>query len=207
MAALPWTDPNIVQDIDTRTWLIQRRLIAIMKLGNRPKAPPPTPKEDLGGPKVSNLDLEVEALGHTTQVLGKWSQCQVCGDTWSPQHRRRVVARGKCRGVSPWTQIPPALHCPWALPPNHRGIMFNGRVIHYSHRLMWHRGIIYCLHCGYYTSGQSTKRLAKKCQGDKPKPSQAPILKRMKRGVAPTSTGWPLPMEAQSTMHLKPYLN
>ena len=154
---------------------------------------------------MSNLDLEVEACGHGTQVLGQWSQCKVCGDSWSPQHRRRVVARGRCRGVTPWTSIPPALHCPWALPPVHRGIMFNGKIIHYSHRLMWYRGIVYCLHCGYYSRGLRLGHLWKRCRM-KPKASQAPVLKRIKRGVPPTDTGWPLPLEAQSPMDLKPFL-
>ena len=88
-------------------------------------------------------------------------------------------------------------------PPVERGIMFNGRVLHYSHRLMWYRGSVYCRHCGYYSRGLRVGHLAKRCRM-KPKASQAPVLKRIKRGVPPTDTGWPLPLEAQSPMDLKP---
>ena len=148
----------------------------------------------------------MEQCGHTIATQGRWSQCQVCGDSWLPQHKARVVARGWCRLESPWIQIPPSLHCPWHLPPVNRGIMFCGRVLHYSHRLVWHRGVVYCKHCGYYTQGLRVSYLAKRCRM-KPVASQATVLKRMRAGKAPTAGGWPLPSQDQCPIGLKPFLD
>ena len=83
--------------------------------------------------------------------------------------------------------------------------MLAGRVIHYSHRLMWYRGITYCLHCGYYSQGLRVSKLAKRCRM-KPAHSQLPLLKRMKAGMAPTNRGWPKPEEEQCPSLFRPYV-
>ena len=106
---------------------------------------------------------------------------------------------------SPWTSIPPAMHHPWLLPPVNRGILFGGKVLHYSHRLVWYRGVVYCRHCGYYSQGKRAQKLVKRCPS-KPVATQARLLDKMKQGTALTSKGWPLPLEAQCPLGLKPYV-
>ena len=146
-------------------------------------------------------------LAHIRYHSRGLTQCRVCGDSWKHQHRAGVIARGPCRGCHPWQQAPPDLHKPWLLPPVQRGIMFGGKVLHYSHRLIWHRGVVYCRHCGYYSAGgRVSDKLASRCVM-KCRPSQAPILKRLKLGRPPVrSRGWPLPEQAQCPYELLPYV-
>ena len=203
-SALPWTDSSIVEHIDMKAWLIQKRLIAVVKEFSIPhhKEPRQPP-----APNVSKLSRELEALGHDIQTAGGLAQCRTCGDSWKHQHRARVVARGPCRGCHPWTQVPPDLHKPWLLPPVQRGIMFQGRVLHYSHRLIWHRGVVYCRHCGYYSAGgRVSDKLVARCTL-RCRTSQVPILKRLRQGRPPIrSRGWPLPEQAQCPQDLLPYV-
>ena len=122
---------------------------------------------------------------------------------WGPQHRSNIISQGKCPQASPWTQLPANLHNPWKLPSN-TSLVWNGRAIHPSHSITYYRGVIYCNHCGYYTTGASVRKLQSLCLL-KPPASQVRLLKRMKAGVFPLAhQDWPMPHEQQVPGHLLP---
>ena len=81
-----------------------------------------------------------------------------------------------------------------------------GRPIHPSHSISYYRGVVYCNRCGYYTSGGRVDYLRKECVL-KAAPSQARLLKRIRDGIYPTSTGeWPQPDQTQAPGFLLTYL-
>ena len=81
-----------------------------------------------------------------------------------------------------------------------------GRPIHSSHSITYYRGVIYCNRCGYYSSGGSVRYLRDPCVL-KPAESQMRLLKRMRDGIYPTSTGdWPMPDQTQAPGFLLTYL-
>ena len=157
----------------------------------------------------SILDARILELGHepiSTTGQGCMMFCARCGVQWSKRHRSGVINFGPCLGSSPWTQLPPSYMAPWRCPPC-TTIMFHGRCVHPTHSLVYYRGVLYCNHCGYYSSGARVAHLADACVL-KPLPSQLRLLKRMRQGIYPlASSDWPLPDECQTPSGLLPFLS
>ena len=155
----------------------------------------------------SNLDAKIVELGHEPVTHRAGGQtCTRCGVCWHKQHRSSLISMGPCQGHSPWTELPPSYMAPWKCPPC-TTIMYNGRRIDPTHRLVYYRGVLYCNHCGYYSSGARVSKLAKPCLL-KPRPSQKPILNRMRQGLPPlASCNWPLPDECKTPSELLPFLS
>jgi len=143
-------------------------------------------------------------LGHDPIPWGQRTMCQMCFLQWGPQHRNNVISRGRCPQASPWTKIPQDLQNPWLLPPN-TGLLWRGKPVHPSHSIVYYRGVIYCNHCGYYTTGGSVRKLQGPCM--KPPASQVRLLRRMKEGIFPVAQqDWPMPHEQQVPGHLLPHV-
>ena len=97
-------------------------------------------------PKVSRLNLKIEGLGHQIRTSSnRWNICLICGQSWHDNGRHKLIGRGKCPGDKLWSQNQEQQ--PWKLIPN-IGFMFLNTVVHHTHRLSWHRGVIYCDLCG-----------------------------------------------------------
>ena len=142
------------------------------------------------------MDKEIVELGHDPIPWGSMTACQLCFAQWSKQHRSNIIRAGRCPQVSPWTRIPANLHNPWRLPPQGH-LVWKGRPIHPSHSITYYRGVIFCNHCGYYSTGGSVRGLRDTCRL-KPLVSQSRLLKRMWKGLFPVSSqDWPEPEDHQ----------
>ena len=155
----------------------------------------------------SILDARIIELGHEPILLRKgWQLCEHCGVQWHKAHRARIIGLGPCSREYPWSQLPPSYMAPWLAPPA-TTIVFHGRCLHPSHRLVFYRGVVYCSHCGYYTSGGRVDKLADPCIIEGP-PHHKRILKRMQQGIYPLKhRDWPLPDDAQTPSGLLPFLS
>ena len=187
-----------------RAHLILHRILAVCQLylgkeGRTEEDPSPPPE------RVARLDKEIARLGHDPIEWGSQTLCQNCYTQWGKSQRQNVIAAGQCPKAFPWTQIPRNLHHPWRLPPS-TGLTWMGRPIHASHSITYYRGVIYCNRCGYYSSGGSVRYLRDPCVSQPPE-SQLRLLRRMRDGIYPTSTGaWPMPDQTQAPGFLLTYL-
>ena len=201
---LGWQAQGLVDFVDSRATLILKRLMAVTQLFlTRAQRQDQEPMARV----QSNLDTKIVELGHEPITHRAGGQiCTQCGVRWQKQHRSTLVSLGPCLRHSPWTALPPSYMAPWKCPPC-TTIMFNGRCIHPTHRLVFYRGVLYCNHCGYYSSGARVSLLSEKCRL-KCRKSQKPILKRMRAGIPPlASSNWPLPDECQTPSGLLPFLS
>ena len=120
--------------------------------------------------------------------------CLLCGDSWKYSDRKRILSMGSCRGYNPW-QTPPDLHKPWRCKPD-VPIAYMGKVIHPSHTIKFHRGIVFCIRCGCRTAGKRVCHLTKAC-GQHITVAQKRLRDKMLQGKAPFAGGWPLPESAR----------
>ena len=195
-------ESRLNQHIDQEAFLILHRIIAVCQLflthQQREEKDPPAPK-------LPRLDLAIVGLGHDPVPWGSQTMCQKCFMLWDKRHRNNVIQAGNCPQVCPWTRIPPNLHNPWILPPS-TALLWKGKPVHPSHSIVYYRGVIYCNHCGYYTSGGSMRKLSSECRL-KPLKSQLRLLNSMKEGIFPIPhRDWPMPPEQQIPGYLMPHV-
>ena len=118
--------------------------------------------------------------------------------SWKKHQRQDVIVLGPCQGaidVRDYEHFITQFNQPTALP---RGsdMIHCGRVVHYSHSLRWHRGILWCQRCGHYAQRKVVK-LADQCPLKLTTSYGAGVLKRISHDRSPTATGqWPLPVGA-----------
>ena len=116
-----------------------------------------------------------------------------CGQSWEDHSRRNLIKTGLCMGGVPWIE-PRGPNFPWRLHHNTQ-ITYLGRVLHESHNLVFHRGVVYCLRCGYYTTGGRAQNLATQCyvrsRTSKAFKAQCLRLRSIRRGNCPRAGGWP----------------
>ena len=131
--------------------------------------------------------------------------CSRCGDTWNRTSKKAMLSNGPCAGDLPW-DIPESMLKRWVLPAGgNKGIVYNGKIVHPSHKLIYYRGLLYCCICGYYTTGTRIHHLARACRMKAPS-SQKRLLRCMRAGRAPCPKGvWPLPDDEQCPSGLIPF--
>ena len=98
-----------------------------------------------------------------------------------------MIAMGECPGPSLLGQGPPTAAPKMVT----RGveIMWHNQVLHKSHHLGWHRGVVFCWLCGAYGHSK-VRKLTALCQMTPPTPAMAKGLKDIKAGKHP-GAGWP----------------
>ena len=172
---------------DHQAFLIRNRLIASVQQGGcRATVIDREPKV----PERGFMPI-LRTLGHEPIRTGNQIECLACGQNWHSRQTREVVSRGLCPGLSIWSVVDMQLHRPIALQPA-VGLIYNGHPIHYTHRLKWHRGMLYCCRCGAYSVSRVVK-LRKQCLL-RPSPAARRGLKDIKQGVFPIlGRDWPLP--------------
>ena len=87
--------------------------------------------------------------------------------------------RGLCPGLSIWSVVDRQMARPIAMQPA-VGLIYNGHPIHYTHRLKWHRGMLYCARCGAYSITR-VRKLRRECLL-KPHPANRRALNDIKMG-------------------------
>ena len=150
---------QIINDIDRNAWLIQNRLVAIA-MHFHIASPNRNDDETITKPKVSRLNLKIEGLDHQIRTSSnRWNICLICGQSWHDNGRLKLIGRGKCPGDKLWSQNQEQQ--PWKLLPI--GFLFHDTVVHQTHRLSWHRGVIYCDLCGSTAIKRVRKDLRNEC--------------------------------------------
>ena len=145
------------------------------------------------------------ALGHTIVSKGPLGYvCARCGDTWTHNSRHAMLENGPCSGDYPW-DIPESTLNTWRLPKVQKSIIYFGKKIHQSHTICYYRGIVYCMQCGYLTTGARVQHLKIRCRM-RCLPSQRRILRGIRDGISPCAGGeWPLPEDDQCPQGLIPF--
>ena len=153
-------------------------------------------------------DLRIQELGHRITNMGDTWLCNRCGQSWGLQARQNLIKTGLCMGGIPW-QEPNGPNFPWKL-QNDTQIVYLGRVLHQSHNIVFYRGVVYCLRCGYYTTGGRAHHLATQCcvKSCKTKAykAQEARLRRIRRGKCPRPGGWPAPEGEVTPTGLVPFV-
>ena len=148
-------------------------------------------------PRESKDHLAILECGHVLEKLHsrKW-RCLVCGQSWLSKQRKEIAALGECPGVFMYDHAPNLPDGPRVAPRGSQ-IIVNGRVLHPTHNLAWHRGIYFCWRCGYHGTLKRVGLLTVRCQGYQT-PSQALKLGKLKAGRCPLNSGvWPLAEDAE----------
>ena len=188
---IPDTDKNLVDWIDATAWIIQRRLLAVDTKFTVKKER--TAKDNSNFVKVNKLDLALSEAGHQIERIGTHKQvCVLCHQSWPLKTRAAVIALGHCPGPELWGPAPTNPHLPHRAPIGAQ-IVLNGNGLDPSHRLAWHRGVIFCWRCGAYSTGGRVGNLIRLCP-PKPTLKQGRQLGLIRQGKSPTPDGvWPLP--------------
>ena len=143
--------------------------------------------------KGSQDQQEVLAQGHELErIHPKTWRCNICGQSWMNRHRRDIASLGRCPGTFMWDQQPNLPEGPRVAPRGSQ-IIVNGRVLHPSHNLAWHRGLYFCWRCGYLgTQNRIGRPLTAQCVGDR-NPNRERNLQCIRAGTSPLKSGeWPL---------------
>ena len=72
-------------------------------------------------------------------------------------------------------------------------LMVNGRSVHDSHCMHWHRGLFFCGKCGFYATSRM-KELPHACPMKPTSPVQKSRLKRIREGKHPAGNRFALPL-------------
>ena len=93
----------------------------------------------------NTLDWELTQLGHALIKEKDNVRCGRCGQFWNRKRNRDMVAMGECPGPALLGQDQPSAR-PQVVT---RGveIMWHNQVLHKSHHLGWHRGVVFCWLC------------------------------------------------------------
>ena len=127
---------EIVERHDIRSWMVQRRMMCIVKHFYETKFSEPEP---LAGPKPTTLlNQAILEKGHEPKWCGHQFICQICGGTWGMKDRGAIASGPQCGGEYPW-QAPDNFFKPFYLPKG-SGIIFSGWRIHPSHSISCYRG-------------------------------------------------------------------
>ena len=107
------------------------------------------------------------------------------------QGHQMMVHKGFCPGLSIWSVVDRQMERPISMKPA-VGLIYNGHPIHYTHRLKWYRGVLYCAKCGAYSITR-VRKLRNVCLL-KPHPTMRRVLNNFKDGVFLFPGGdWPMP--------------
>ena len=115
---------------------------------------------------------------------------------WTINTQTKVLNLGTCSGVSQWGDHQPALGEPTKIAIGNK-IVFAGAIVHPSHHLTWHRGVLMCWVCGRYASHKVVS-LGKPCHPAKDAYAKHNLVKFRANPAKPPGilTHWPLPEDA-----------
>ena len=183
-------DDTINSQIDGMVWLIQDRLVEVYthfyqpaREGERALMPRPTRSTD---------NDALVAQGHELERLNPrhW-KCRICGQSWHSNQRKVIAGMGQCPGIFMYDHLPAQPGGP-RIAPRGSQVIVNGRVLHPTHNLAWHRGVYFCWRCGYLGTQKRVAQLTDLCRGHKT-PAQAKKLGKLRSGMCPLNSGiWPL---------------
>ena len=147
------------------------------------------------------LDHDLEQLGHHINIEDGVYRCYRCGQSCTKATRRDMVMHGPCPGPSLWGRIAGGEIRP-ARAQQGSDICFLGSKIHETHKIGWHRGLIYCIKCGRY-AGERVAQLKALCPLKPNSEKAADGLNRIKQGLHPSPSGkFPLGESTPPPNHL-----
>ena len=202
-------DACMLERVDSRAWLMQERLLAIVK--NRIKLNP-TPRRNIvydessGKAAITTLNTQLQQLSHKLIQIGHRTLCGCCQQVWHSSTKREIIEQGQCPGPQVWgpgIQVNPDI--PSRLDADHYPV-FGRRRLHASHALSYLKGFVFCRKCGCHTTSQRVAKLAEPCRMKPVGPTGRRQLTRMLSGQHPIGDWhiWPgLPAIPQD---LAPYL-
>ena len=181
---------SIVNQIDAESWIIQKRLLTIVK-----SCQTNNKHEKLQAmARINQLNSQIEEQGHQIEVhQGGWYSCLQCGQSWHTKHRNNIIARGTCPGPEIW-ETTSGMY-PDILVRVVRGseLVWAGQQIHKTHSVCWKQGLVICMRCGCYSQGTRMIGLVKKCKGKTGDMDSRIRLRRFRCGMHPVHKGkWPL---------------
>ena len=193
---------NIIGQIDAEAWMIQRRIMAIIKGHPREQIHPGTKIPVVRGNLTQDIRRET---GHLpVKCDGKIWQCLACGITWRDRDRQAIRWASQCGGEQIWggsTGFPNIIDNPWDVPRGSH-IIVGGNLCHPSHHLGWLRSIVFCYKCGFYGQDRVDK-LTGACRLKPVTNGQIYRRNRLIRGLHPTKPQWPEGQDGQCPIALK----
>ena len=152
---------TLVHIVDARTWLIQKRLLAIVKIALERHEK--IPREPI--PKANALDKDIEECGHiVVQSDDGWHDCMACGQRWHKRDRRKIIGMGHCQANQLWGHVGVDPDVP-KLVKRGSGIVWAGHMLHRTHVMAWKRGLVICMRCGSLSQGKRVGHLCEECPG------------------------------------------
>ena len=141
-----WGTANLNKILDGSAWKIQDRIMAAIRHHEHKTLE----RRDIVPYIRENLDEQLADQGHWLIQQGNRRLCMSCGQSWGSGTRRNMLRLGLCPGPLQWGHWPRMPSVPWAVPRGSE-LVHCGQVIHYTHVLKWHRGILWCCTCGAYS--------------------------------------------------------
>ena len=191
-------DATSVAELDRRTDLVQKRLVAVAIIAKR--TTPTEQRQPLERPtckQASPLELAIAASDHELRWTDGRLKCLRCSlDTNQRGATRMLKLRPTCAGrieqqlevIQPRPEPTPAATI----------AIGHGIHAHASHQTTSHRGMVWCTSCGYYCILHATGRkshpwgLTNPCPGQPPADAQKRVLRRVAKGLHPDARGsWP----------------
>ena len=132
----------------------------------------------------------IDNMGHIPRSQGNNFYCDRCGQSWKKKDQKEFSEQGPCCGADHWSGAIPSILKRPTLNKKSLPFMFNGRLVHKSHRITYHRGVIYCDRCGYYSSPKhSSINLPNTCLLMPISPVQEYRRNRIRMGLYPIVGG------------------
>ena len=130
--------------IDSQSWCIQRRVLAIChEFHSETKK---EPREEPCPVDRSKLNEEILELGHAIQVEkggpNAVYKCGHCCQTWTTKTKRVIIDQGRCQGPGLWKGLNTSRPDRPQVAEAGCDILFHGQKLDRSHTFAWWRGVI-----------------------------------------------------------------
>ena len=149
--------------------------------------------------KASPLYAKLYELGHRMAEDDKGIQgCLICGKQWTLKNRSSIIAEGPCIGyrLAKPLKVPEIDSEPWSSAKGSE-VYHKGIKLHRSHHLAYHRGVTYCMICGYFAD-RKTHKLKLGCTGPPNGQQRKRVRDNLLAGIYPThGRTWPEEVDSQ----------
>ena len=172
---------------DESGWLIRNRLLCICQHFL------PQQKRELQVPVRHRIDrLKIlEERGHQVTKSNRKLVCNLCNSTWPDQGPSGLYSQAQiCSGIPPMGLD---LHIGHGNGPRRylaTGLHIRGVKVHESHKLAYHKGILFCAKCGCYTN-KIVRGLKAVCRMKPSCAQQQRGLNSLMLGQPPNGLVWP----------------
>ena len=169
--------------VDATATIIQKRLLKIMELRQRQR------KSGLSLVVVqpNEIDERINKNGHDFVRSGSFYQCIRCCQQWHYTKRRIFSTTGICPGPGIWGIPDFNPDIPRKLVQGYQ-LFWAGGIVHYTHRLGYIKGLLFCWGCGAYAS-KRVDGLANVCNLKPKSKFASTALNNIRKGRYPDPKG------------------